>query len=213
MTNQQAYNTWANIYDTNANKTRDLEAVALRKMLDKIPFSDVLEIGCGTGKNTEWLITKAKSLVGADFSVEMLEKAKQKITAPNVSFQQMDIRENWVCQDEQFDLITCSLVLEHIENIDFIFQQASRVLKGEGYFYIGEFHPFKQYQGRKARFETNNGTFELETFTHNVSAFIHAAEKHDFTCIRLEEWFDNDDQTEIPRILAMIFQKKSDFPY
>ena len=28
----------------------------------------VLELGCGSGKNTEWLITKADKLVGLDFS-------------------------------------------------------------------------------------------------------------------------------------------------
>jgi hypothetical protein len=27
---------------------------------------DILEIDCGTSKNSEWLLTKAKHLVGAD---------------------------------------------------------------------------------------------------------------------------------------------------
>ncbi len=38
------------------------------------------------GKNTEFLQTKAKHLIGADFSEEMLERAKAKITAENVEF-------------------------------------------------------------------------------------------------------------------------------
>ena len=60
MSVQKAYDNWSQQYDTNINKTRDLEALALQEMLTKIEFENCLEIGCGTGKNTTWLFTKAK---------------------------------------------------------------------------------------------------------------------------------------------------------
>jgi hypothetical protein len=60
METKQAYNLWASQYDTDNNKTRDLEAQALRISLAGIPFNNCLEIGCGTGKNTVWLMEKAK---------------------------------------------------------------------------------------------------------------------------------------------------------
>lgn len=65
MSVEGAYNQWSEQYDSNENKTRDLEAIALREMLGKIQFENCLEIGCGTGKNTEWLKTKGdrKSVV------------------------------------------------------------------------------------------------------------------------------------------------------
>jgi ubiquinone/menaquinone biosynthesis C-methylase UbiE len=50
MNIKEAYNHWAKQYDTNLNKTRDLEAVALRESLANISFQTCLEIGCGTGK-------------------------------------------------------------------------------------------------------------------------------------------------------------------
>jgi ubiquinone/menaquinone biosynthesis C-methylase UbiE len=208
MNNQQAYNAWSKIYDTNANKTRDVEAFALRETLSSKLFDNVLELGCGTGKNTEWLLSKAKNVVGADFSAEMLAQAKAKINADNVEFSQTDIRETWNFADEQFDLITCSLALEHIENIDFVFNQANAKLKHGGEFYVGELHPFKQYNGTKARFETDNGTFELECFTHHVSDYFAAAENNGFRCKAINEWFDDGDRTAIPRILTMIFKQK-----
>ena len=96
----------------------------------------------------------------------MLAKAKRKITSENVVFKQLDLRETWDFADESFDLITCSLALEHIENLDFVFAEAARVLRANGKFYFGELHPFKQYQGTKARFETGEGIFELECFVH-----------------------------------------------
>ncbi len=206
MNVQQAYNQWSEIYDTNQNKTRDLEANALRASILPASKLDILEIGCGTGKNTEHLLNHAKHLIGADFSSEMLAKAKAKITAENVEFRQMDLRDNWDFAEDSFDLITCSLALEHIENIDFIFQQASKVLRSGGQFYIGELHPFKQYQGTKARFETATGVFELECFVHHVSEFFAIAKDNNFNCLELKEWFDDDDITQIPRLLSIIFE-------
>ena len=204
MNVQQAYNSWSATYDAVENKTRDLEAAALREIISGDDL-DVLEIGCGTGKNTEFLQTKAKHLVGADFSAEMLERAKAKITAENVEFRQMDLREDWKFAENLFDLITCSLALEHIENLDFVFEQAHKVLRENGLFYIGELHPFKQYQGSKARFETNGGVFELECFVHHISEFAAAGKKHNFEVVELKEWFDDEDKTTIPRLLTMIF--------
>ena len=207
MNVQQAYNVWADNYDTVVNKTRDLEGRALRTVLSENYYDTALEIGCGTGKNTEWLLKKAKNLVAADFSEEMLMKAKEKITAPNVVFHPMDMRQKWAFENDTFDLITCSLALEHIENIGFVFQEVQRVLKPNGHFYFGEFHPFKQYQGSKARFDTENGVFELECFVHHVSDFFQAGIQNGLICVDTKEWFDDDDITTIPRILTMFFEK------
>jgi len=207
MDNQQAYDVWADNYDTIHNKTRDLEAVALRESIVSSELLNVLEIGCGTGKNTEWLAANAKHLVAADFSAEMLAKAKEKIQAENVEFRQFDLRDEWKCGENEFDLITCSLTLEHIENIDFLFGQANKVLRTGGLFYIGELHPFKQYQGSKARFDTDSGVHELECFVHHVSEIYAAARVNNFELVDLKEWFD-DDKTATPRLITMIFQVK-----
>ncbi|MCD9187647.1 MAG: class I SAM-dependent methyltransferase [Pyrinomonadaceae bacterium] len=207
MNVQQAYNSWSETYDSVENKTRDIEAKALRQSVSGENL-DTLEIGCGTGKNTGFLQTRAAKLIGADFSTEMLEKAKAKITSENVEFRQMDLRDEWNFAENSFDLITCSLALEHIENIDFVFAQAARVLRSGGRFYIGELHPFKQYNGTKARFETGSGVFELECFVHHISEFFEAGTKNNFDVSELKEWFDDDDKTQIPRLLTMIFRKK-----
>lgn len=207
MNNQQAYDTWSANYDAVENKTRDLEAEALRASVTGENL-DILEIGCGTGKNTEFLITKARKLIGADFSPEMLAKAKEKFREKPVKFRQMDLREDWDFPENAFDLIICSLVLEHIENLDFVFAEARKVLRTGGQFYIGELHPFKQYQGSKARFETGSGVFELECFVHHASDFFASAQKNNFVLAELKEWFDDKDKTQVPRLLTMIFKNE-----
>ncbi|MDQ0475516.1 bifunctional 2-polyprenyl-6-hydroxyphenol methylase/3-demethylubiquinol 3-O-methyltransferase UbiG [Chryseobacterium sp. MDT2-18] len=209
MNIQQAYNIWSEQYDTNENKTRDLEAVSLRENLKGHHFGNCLEIGCGTGKNTEWLATFSDYVVAVDFSDEMLTKAKQKIKADNVKFIQADINKEWnFTENTKYDLVTFSLILEHIENLDIIFQKLSEVINLNGMIYIGELHPFKQYSGSKARYETADGLQVLTCFNHHISDFVSSAIKHNFQLVDLKEYFDGSDRNTIPRILTMIFKKK-----
>ena len=211
MNVKSAYNTWAEQYDTNENKTRDLEGIALRKVLSNIHFDSCLEIGCGTGKNTVWLVTKAGKISAVDLSDEMLTKAKTKIQSDKVEFIQADINKVWdFLNNKQFDLATFSLVLEHIEDLDNIFKKLSQVLSTHGHVYIGELHPFKQYNGTKARFETESGLQIVTCFNHNISDFTNAAKNHGFELVALEEYFDNNDRTTIPRILTLLLKKSGE---
>jgi len=207
MKPEQAYNSWASHYDTNENKTRDLEAKALRDVLSTISFNTVLEIGSGTGKNTEWLLQKAGQITAVDLSEEMLSKAEEKIQSPKVEFIRADINNDWDFTRKTFDLVSFSLVLEHIENLDHIFKEVYKKLDGSGYVYIGELHPFKQYTGSKARFETEEGLQVVQCYNHHISDFIQSAKKYGLRLLAFDEYFDNDDKTSIPRILALLFQK------
>ena len=208
MSIQNAYNHWSTSYDENENKTRDLEAIALQETLSGLQFSSVLELGCGTGKNTEWFINNCKNIVAVDFSDKMIQKAKAKSSLKNVDFIQADITNEWHFSNQPFNLISCSLVLEHIENLHHIFQQANQKLNSNGFLYIGELHPFKQYLGSKARFEHDNGLQVLTCFTHHISEFISIALENNFSVYHIEEFFDDDDKQSIPRILSILFQKK-----
>jgi ubiquinone/menaquinone biosynthesis C-methylase UbiE len=208
MSIQLAYNQWAEQYDTNQNKTRDLEAIALRSILENISFDNCLEIGCGTGKNTEWLLQKAKQVLAIDFSEAMLAKAKEKIAVPHVSFQQADITHPWNFGRHQFQLVTFSLVLEHIEHLQPIMKEASNALIPGGYMYIGELHPFKQYSGSKARFESEQGRQIVECYTHHVSDFIQTALQNRFSVVDLQEHFDTNDKNQLPRILTILLRKQ-----
>lgn len=204
---QQGYNRWANSYDAVENKTRDMDKMATQTVLKDILFSDVLELGCGTGKNTIWLAEKAKQLMAVDFSAEMIAKAKVKVASDNVHFMQTDITQSWPLDNNSFDLITCNLILEHIAHLEPVFAEARRVLKPDGKFYISELHPFKQYTGSKARFEQNNEQIILDCYTHHISDFFNSAVANGFCCIRLNEWFDEEEKA-LPRLITFLFKKK-----
>lgn len=207
MNTQEAYNNWASQYDTNINKTRDLEGKALRTVLSGISFESCLEIGCGTGKNTVWFAEKAGQITSVDLSEEMLAKAKEKITTDKVQFVQADITTDWRFRNQLYDLVSFSLVLEHIETLEHIFKETVAALKPGGHVYIGELHPFKQYAGSKARFETAEGVQVVDCFNHHITDFIQAAQKNGLTLVEINEYFDEDNRNEMPRILTLLFEK------
>ena len=207
MDTREAYNVWANQYDSNLNRTRDLEAEALRLCLNDITFENCLEIGCGTGKNTAYLVQKARLVTAVDLSEQMLEKARSKINSPKVEFRQEDITRPWTFKKQLYNLVTFSLVLEHIQNLDHIFREVAALLAPGGHVYVGELHPFKQYAGTKARFETESGVQVVECFDHHLSDFILPAKKYGLSIVDLNEHFDDEDRNTLPRILTILLKK------
>ena len=201
---QKLYDEWSATYDAVVNPTRDLEKRACESLLGQHSFERALELGGGTGKNTAWLAERSRELVSVDLSPEMQAVARAKVTAANVEFRVGDVTRAWDFGDV-FDLITCSLIREHVEDLGHIFQQAARVLIPGGRFYICELHPVKQYAGSKARFKVEGEEKILECFTHHVSDFTNAALISGFAIERIDEWFDGYDRSAMPRLVSFVF--------
>lgn len=140
-----------------------------------------------------------------DFSDEMLAVAKEKITSPKVHFIHADITQPWKFLQDQYDLLTFSLVLEHISNLRPVFAKAGQFLKKGGYVYIGELHPCKQYAGTKARVMVNNTEQIADCYDHHILDFIRAARKSGLNIFDMNEFFDND--KVMPRILSITLRK------
>jgi ubiquinone/menaquinone biosynthesis C-methylase UbiE len=207
---QKDYDQWASKYDSQQNKTRDLEKEALRKTIGGIKFSSCLEIGCGTGKNTGYLSKKSGAVLAIDISRRMLALAMKKKYSGRVDFIQADISKAWPAGKKKFELVVFSLVLEHFKNISRIIGQAAVHLKKGGYVYIGELHPYKQYKDSKARFETGNGLKVLDCYTHHISDFTNAANENGLRVVTLNEFFDRNDKEGAPRILSLLLKKEED---
>jgi ubiquinone/menaquinone biosynthesis C-methylase UbiE len=205
MSTQSLYNEWAATYDSVENPTRDLEMAACRRTLGPLSFKSVLELGAGTGKNTVWLAEKAEHITADELSSEMQAVAKRRIRAENVSFEIGDITKSWNFAAGTYDLITCSLVLEHVSDLGFVFENAFRHLAAGGHMYVCELHPFKQYSGSKARFDSSEGVKVLECFTHHISDYMSAASNAGFSLAGFEEWFDDNDRAGVPRLASFLF--------
>src|ERR1051326_8567330 len=125
---QQAYTRWSATYDADPNRTRDLDQIVTRQILAGLHCQSILELGCGTGKNTAFLADIGEKVLALDFSEGMLDRAREKLSQDNVTFVVADLTHPWPCEDRSADLIVCNLVLEHIADIAFIFSEASRCL-------------------------------------------------------------------------------------
>ncbi len=207
MSIQQAYDAWSASYDGDENITRDLDRRVMVQLLGQLRCQAVLEVGCGTGKNTPLLAMIGQRVTAVDFSPGMIAQAKAKITAPNVTFQVADITQPWPTANAAFDLITFNLILEHIADLPFVLAEASRSLAAGGQLFISELHPFKQYQGSQARFVRDETTTLIPAFTHHISDFLAAAAPGGLTLTALNEWWHEADEGKAPRLITFWFQK------
>ena len=207
MSIQQAYTTWSATYDLVENPVRDLDQVVTRETLQQLRFRTILELGCGTGKNTALLAQIGEQVQAIDFSAGMLAQAKTKIQADHVTFMTGDIMQPWPCANETVELIVCNLVLEHIADLTFIFSEAQRCLAKQGCFFVCELHPFKQYQGIQANFANAGEQTNIAAFIHHLSDFWQAATQANFTITSFKEWWHQPDQQKPPLLFSFMFQK------
>lgn len=207
MTVRKAYTNWSTTYDTDRNPTRDLDQTVTRETFSGQHYATILETGCGTGKNTAFLAQIADQAIALDFSDGMIAQARAKTQAANVRFAQADFTQTWPCADGSANLIVCNLVLEHIENLAFVFAEACRVLADGGQYFVCELHPFKQYQGKKAIFERGEEQIAIPAFTHHVSDFFGAAQAAGFRVTSLREWWHAEDEGLPPRLVSFLCEK------
>ncbi len=204
-----AYDRWAETYDTDPNRTRELAAAVLRQSELRIAGRNVIEIGCGTGHNTEWLAERAASVLAIDFSEGMLQQAKARIASARVRFAQQDIRSAWPMADDSTDLVIAMLVLEHIEQVEPIIAEAARTLGSGGDLFLCELHPMRQMTGRQAEF-TSPETGERElipAFLHDVSDYVNAGLRAGLELMHMGEWRDvNGVRSDLPRLLSLRFK-------
>ena len=207
MSISAAYTQWSGSYDHDRNLTRDLDQVVTRNTLSHTRYPSILELGCGTGKNTALLAEIGTQVQALDFSEGMLNQAQAKQLGDHVTFSVVDLTQRWPCADESVELIVCNLVLEHIAGVSFIFGEAARALLAGGLFFVCELHPFKQYQGSQAGFQLGAERVAIPAFVHHISDYLGAAEAAGFTLTRLEEWWHEEDRNTPPRLVSFMFAK------
>lgn len=86
----------------------------LRNIIKDIKFESVLDVGCGTGSLLEIIlnINPAAQLSGIDLSDQSIKICKEKFNSDN--FWVMDCSREY--SNQQFDLILCVDVIEHVKN-------------------------------------------------------------------------------------------------
>jgi ubiquinone/menaquinone biosynthesis C-methylase UbiE len=200
---REAYDRWAEQYDDNRNRTRDLNMHCLRRADLPLAGARVFEAGCGTGLNTGFLAGQGARVVAMDFSEAMLERARARVADTEVHFEVGDVTQRWPAEEASCDLVAITLVLEHVEDLAPVFAQARRVLADGGLLYIAELHPYRQLTGGQARFTPDGSDREqfVPAWKHSISEFVAAATQAGLELQRMAEPSFEDD--EVPRLLQL----------
>lgn len=97
--------------------------------------SFIVDVGCGPGNNTKYMMDAGYKVEGIDFSDAMIKVAEQKV--PDASFKIMDMRD-MLYKDKSVDGLVAlySLIHIHSKEIPTTLQEFNRVLKTGGYVFI-----------------------------------------------------------------------------
>lgn len=111
--------------------------------------SNILDIGCGNGKVSNFLYEAGHIVTGVDINKKAIEKNKRE--NPAINYQYADITEKIPFPDNSFDVITIPYVFVSIVDVDLVHHAVSeitRVLKKGGYIWLCEAIYSNEYRER-----------------------------------------------------------------
>jgi ubiquinone/menaquinone biosynthesis C-methylase UbiE len=122
-------------YRTDAGKKVDaVEKKLIAGLLEHIPVSDMLELGCGTGHWTEFFLEKGFRVTAVDNSGPMLKVAREKKL--RADFRKLDVHK-LPYADEQFPVVSSITMLEFVDDREKVLREIYRVLQPGGWLLLG----------------------------------------------------------------------------
>ncbi|OAT07728.1 methyltransferase small domain-containing protein [Blastomyces gilchristii SLH14081] len=205
-----AYDRWAEVYDTDGNFLQALDTLEMQSLLPR--FHSLLEtnkngnnddvgpklidLGCGTGRNTVPLTRTARAtamIVGLEPSSKMLQTARDRVskflgTKSTESFASTAVEAT----EEQgaggvlsaaignADGVISTLVMEHVP-LDQFFGAAAGMLKRGGVLLVTNMHSEMGSISQAGFVDPNTGVkIRPTSYTHTVEEMVEAAEKVGF---------------------------------
>ena len=128
-----------------------LEKAALEGALKGKSYEKALDVGIGNGRLLPIYAPHAAQVTGMDISSEQLDRAAEAAQQLNISFDRLLCTEasRIEIEDESFDLIICSRVLQHVFNWRESVAEFARVLKPNGDLVLLTYNRFSIYGLKK----------------------------------------------------------------
>lgn len=103
-----------------------------------IAHKKILDVGCGGGILTEALAKMGAKVTGIDLTVPLIDVAKLHMRAEklDIHYQAISIHDFRAQAKEQFDVITCLEMLEHVPDYIDILLNIIPLLKPQGFLFI-----------------------------------------------------------------------------
>lgn len=128
-----------------------LEKIAINKGLGGRLYEKALDVGIGNGRLIEVYSRYISSLTAVDISIIQLKKAKKRAEELGIEI------ETYLCsdaskldiQDESYDLVICTRVLQHVHDWRKAISEFRRILKQGGDLFLLTYNRFSIYGLKK----------------------------------------------------------------
>jgi ubiquinone/menaquinone biosynthesis C-methylase UbiE len=180
------YASWAAVYDAPGNPLISHEQPIVHEIMGTWPVPlRVLDVACGTGRHTVHLAELGHDVTGIDASPAMLARAAAKRS-------DLALVDGFVealpFATDTFDAAVCSLLFDHLADIDRAVSELARVVRPGGRVLISNIHPTMGLTGAHAAFRNEAGDRNFMRSTHHsVSTNFKAFRAHGLTVVRCEE--------------------------
>ncbi len=148
------------------------------------PGQTILDIGIGTGLSSLLFYKAGLKVYGMDLSSEMLTVCKKKGIAEELRNHDLTITP-YPYSEGSIDHAICVGVLNHFENIEPVFWEASRILKDKGIF---GFIVADRKNDEKSMFEVQHAGSCHKMYRHSFEQILEYTEKTGFRMLREMEF-------------------------
>jgi len=106
----------------------------LRNVKKNASIRNILDVGCGYDAMLLSKIIKFSPFIEKAFGIDILVSSQLKNY--NINLIQSDINKRFPLEDNFFDAIFCTAVIEHVDNYELMLKEICRVLKLGGIFFL-----------------------------------------------------------------------------
>ena len=195
-----AYDLWSEVYDTDGNFLQALDTIEMQTLLPKMlsrmspPSSpcEIVDLGCGTGRNMTHLLDRpATTVIGLDASPKMLEVARSRIDK-HMAQSSSTSEVAQVVKLEHYNLLSSShipscaldadavistLVLEHIPSPIF-FERVAQLLRPNGLALVTNMHSDMGAISQAGFVDPKIGQkVQTQSFVHHLDDVVADAQK------------------------------------
>lgn len=186
VTPREGYGMWAPTYE---DTVEDLMDLRLLERLSTVPWREcgrVMDLACGTGRIGAWLRAAGVGQVeGHDLTPQMADLAKAKGVYETITLGDIGATGR---EDAAYDLVTTSLVCEHLPSIEPMYREAARLLRSDGRFVIVGYHPHFLLMGIPTHFDRADGTpLAIDCHIHLTSDHVTVGLSSGFTLTEMTE--------------------------
>ncbi|AZQ57895.1 methyltransferase domain-containing protein [Maribacter sp. MJ134] len=215
--NSEISKEWDAIAKVRSKQLRRHEDISMDKVLIPIlldmtsdsNFSNVIDLGCGTGYSTKQFYKKSNKLTGIDVSPLSIKEAK--ISSPEINFVTNSIENHSKLNSNKYSLAISNMTFMDVPNLEDVVKSTSKLLKLNSHLVFTITHPYfwPLYWGYEkqdwfnysqeieieANFNItlNHSSFKTTHYHRPLETYVNLLGKYNFQIIEMREPIPNNE--------------------